>query len=90
MPVTPDAPFWVIRLDARVAVCHICGAESPPRWGIQIYAGAVVPNNWPGEWGGVDACHACWARQGQLVAPMAIWAFRQASTQSGEETYESR
>lgn len=67
----------VIRLDERVAVCHICGAESPPRWGIPIYEGFVLPNAWPGEWGGVDACLACWTQQGRLKAPVAIGVFRQ-------------
>ena len=72
----PRRPLWVLRLDAPVAECHGCGAEGPSRWGIPIWEGFVLPNDWQGEWAGVDACEACWTRQGQLTAPVALWAFR--------------
>ena len=49
-------PVAVIQLDQDVAVCHICGAESPPRWDTQIYAGYVLPNDWQGEWAGAKPC----------------------------------
>lgn len=75
--MSPRVTIDVVRLDQRVAVCHVCDAESPPRWGIPIFEGAVVPNAWPGEWGGVDACQACWARQQVLTEPIALWQFRQ-------------
>jgi hypothetical protein len=76
----------VIRLDERVAECHICGAESPPKWGIPIYEGDVLPNDWQGEWGGVDACQRCWLHQGRLTVPMPIWQFRKAIDVSHKES----
>lgn len=91
-----NGPVMVVDLSARVAICHICQAETcPPRYGIPIYEGLVLPNSWEGEWGGVDACEACWLQQGALIEPMAIWAFRRQRTVSvsnptvQEEIYES-
>ena len=71
-----DLAYSIIQLDARIAVCHVCEAESPPHWGIPIFEGMVLPNDWTGDWGGVDACTQCWTRQGALTAPMTLQAFR--------------
>ena len=65
-----------IRLDERVAVCFVCDAESPPRWGIPYYEGYILPNSWPGEWGGVDACQSCWEYQQELIEPVLVYKFR--------------
>ena len=71
-----DMAYSVIQLDARVAVCHVCERESPPHWGIPIFEGFVLPNDWAGEWGGADACIQCWTRQKALTAPISLWRFR--------------
>ena len=79
----PACAIQVIRLNDRVAICCCCGAESPPpHWGIPIYEDVMLPNDWPEEWAGMDACEACWPRQGQLSAPVTRWAFRQQGTEA--------
>lgn len=51
----------VIDLNERWADCHICGEPTPSRWGVPVWNGEIVANDWPGEWGGVPACEKCWA-----------------------------
>lgn len=87
-PATPSgtlAALRVIRLDERVAECYVCGTESPPHWGIPLYEGEVMPNDWPGDWVGVDACQECWLHQGVLLAPVPLWLFRQAIATAEKE-----
>ena len=65
-----------VHLDAHVADCYVCNAETPAHWGIPAYEGYVLPNDWPGEWGGFDVCAACWERQQTLTTPMLVSKFR--------------
>jgi hypothetical protein len=78
---------WNIRLDGPMAECHICGEEIPPHWGIPIYEGMVVPNAWPRDWVGVDACQACWQQQQHLIGPIDIGAFRRYMKAHKENGY---
>lgn len=63
----PD--IYVIDLNERRTDCTACGAETPARWGLPVWEGFVVANDWPGPWGGVPACESCWERheRGELV-----------------------
>mgnify|MGYP001584071269 CR=1 FL=1 len=66
----------VIHLDKREAMCCVCGADCPPHCGIPIYEDFVLPNSWEGEWGGMDACRACWTAQQVITTPIPLWTFR--------------
>ena len=75
----------VIDLSAREAVCYVCNATCPAYWGIPVYEGYVLPNDWLGEWGGVDACVACWQQQQALTTPMLAQTFRSLVARAGRQ-----
>jgi hypothetical protein len=60
-PAQPAEPprVLVIDLDERWADCWRCGELTPSRWGLPVWNGELVSNDWQGEWGGVPACEAC-------------------------------
>lgn len=62
-------PVVVIDLNARWADCHVCGDPTPCQWGLPVWNGFIVANDWPGTWGGVPACYSCWEKheRGELV-----------------------
>jgi hypothetical protein len=48
----------------HMAECCICGCDVVlrtfgPNYGIAMYEGIPVPNEWTYEWGGFPACKAC-------------------------------
>ena len=47
--------LWPIEADCFVCSDHIIG----PSFGIPVYEGEVLPDNDPGEWGGVAVCEPC-------------------------------
>lgn len=51
-----------IYLQSPWATCRICGDETPSRWGVPVWGGFIVANDWPGSWGGSPACEDCWRR----------------------------
>lgn len=65
----PEGDVEVINLSARWTDCTVCGEETPAAWGLPVWNGLIVANDWPGEWGGVPACEACWEQheRGELV-----------------------
>jgi hypothetical protein len=52
----------VINLNERSSFCCLCGKEDLARWGVPVddITGAVVANDYEGEWGGKPACEECW------------------------------
>lgn len=68
----------VIQRDVYDATCHVCGTATAPRWGIPVWQGRILPDDWPGSWCGQDACQPCYAAQRRLTAPMGRAAFRRA------------
>ncbi len=59
------APITVIDLWPHEFECHVCGADgcapsSGPSYGIPIYEGEILPDDDPGEWGGVPVCPRCY------------------------------
>lgn len=62
-------PVVIVDLSAHWADCHVCGEPTPCRWGLPVWNGFIVANDWPGDWGGVPACQSCWARheRGELA-----------------------
>lgn len=64
----PTATFDGVRVPDILVVnlwppwtnCTICGVETPSKWGVPVWNGDIVANDWPGEWGGVAACEKCW------------------------------
>lgn len=59
----------IIDMDYRWTECHVCGADTVIGWGLPVWNGSIVANDWPGSWGGVPACYECWERheRGELV-----------------------
>lgn len=56
--------------------CWVCGGEADRTLGIPVYEDMVLPNDWPGEWFGVDACRGCFARQLSLSSPLLYTELR--------------
>ena len=50
----------IINLDEPWTECTICGADTPSKWGVPVWSGMIVANDWPGDWGGVPACKSCY------------------------------
>lgn len=63
------AEMVVINMQEPWTECTVCGADTLEGWGLPIWNGLIVANDWPGEWGGVPACESCWERheRGELV-----------------------
>lgn len=59
----------IINLSQHWCDCHICGAPTIVAWGVPVWNGMIVANDWPGEWGGVSVCHSCFTRheRGEFV-----------------------
>ena len=66
----------VIRMQALPADCWACGGDaSGLEHGIPIYEDLILPNDWPGEWGGAPACRSCFDRQSELTEPTTVAEF---------------
>jgi hypothetical protein len=52
----------VIDLYPPMAQCCICGEWDLSKWGVPVdaEAGAIVANDYEGDWGGKPACEKCW------------------------------
>lgn len=70
----------VIDLTPCIDDCWVCEREviassAGPNYGVPIYEGYIVPDDYRGEWGGFTACKPCYAlvrllqseRPGQLI-----------------------
>jgi hypothetical protein len=53
----------------RLGDCYACGGPSHPNYGLPIWNGFIVGNEWPYEWGGVPCCEDCYERhqRGELT-----------------------
>lgn len=59
----PVSRIEVIELFPRESNCAICGVDVVDcRLGVPMFEGCLVPNDWPHEWGGADACQECFAK----------------------------
>lgn len=77
----------VIHLWPRESECIACGAPLfDCRQGIPVYESLALPDDWPGEWGGFDACPRCAALQAALAkpVPLALLAPPAGLAQEGE------
>lgn len=52
----------VIDLWLPTAECHVCGEPTLCKWGLPVWNGFIVGNDWPHEWGGVPCCKGCYER----------------------------
>lgn len=68
---------FAIRMQSETG-CTTCGRETYDRrgFGVPMYEGEILPNDWPGEWGGFDVCARCYEVQQGLTEPMQPGAFR--------------
>lgn len=48
-----------IRLYEPMVECRLCGAEAPHSWGVPMYEGNLLSNDFQGEWFGAPACKQC-------------------------------
>lgn len=70
--------------------CRICVPDGSQRaadpaeyddttpYGIPVFAGDVLPNDWPHAWGGAPACPTCYAYQQTITRAHSIAVFRAA------------
>lgn len=49
----------IIRLHEPQIECIVCGETDVSRWGLAVYEGQIVPNDYQGEWGGAPCCEKC-------------------------------
>lgn len=49
----------IIDLQENWDTCIICERDTPLHWGVPVYEGLIVDNNWPFEWFGAPACKTC-------------------------------
>ena len=67
----------IINMQRREGGCCNCGKPVDGAYGLPVFEGHVVANDWPGEWGGQDCCQDCYelpqrdALPGTL--PAATW-----------------
>ena len=54
------ADVTVIRLDEPWIVCSVCGKDDVSRWGLAVYEGQIVPDDYKGHWGGAPCCRECY------------------------------
>ena len=64
-----------IRMQDREGGCTTCSRPAD-YCGVPMYEGYVLPNDWPGEWGGFPCCWRCFEVQQTLTKPMPPRAFR--------------
>jgi hypothetical protein len=68
--------YLVIDIEFSREPCWACRMrESDPLMGIPVYEDLVLPNDWPGEWGGVPACPECFNKQNALGEAVALSEF---------------
>lgn len=68
-----SVPHTVINLSPRFSDCCVCNAPLVDcRKGVPVYEGDVVPNDWAGEWLGMDACDVCYQTQGLITEPKSM------------------
>ena len=56
--------------------CVICDGPPSPLHGVPVYEDLILPNDWPGEWGGMPACLKCFAIQALITEPLTVSEFR--------------
>ena len=61
----------VIELWPHESECWLCGRDLVgAQHGVPFYEDLLLPNDWPGEWGGFDACRRCYDFQQTISEPM--------------------
>lgn len=70
----------IIRLDEPCIECVICGQGDVSRWGLAVYEGRIVPDDYQGEWGGAPCCEKCYQawKDGAIEPWMSFGEARQA------------
>jgi len=64
----------VIDLNPHCVECRVCGEAVylGEGFGIPMYEDDVLPNDWPGEWGGFPACQRCFLAQQGITKPTPV------------------
>jgi len=62
---------FVIHLWPPEMFCGVCDAPvfGLGGFGVPMWEGMVLPNDWPDEWGGFPACRPCYDWQQTLTKP---------------------
>lgn len=65
----------VIRLDEPTCDCWVCGTETYLDFGLPVYEGEILPNDWKGEWCGATVCRECYDLfNGKVFQPLPLIA----------------
>ena len=71
-----DEPFF-----PRESECVICSKPlQNAKLGIAMFEGLPVPHDWPGEWGGFDACRDCFEKHER--GELQCWKIEQCPERS--------
>lgn len=62
--------------------CWACGKECNHDRGIPVFEDVILPNDYKGEWFGVDACQECFDKQAALQKPVHIFRFKKMTLSS--------
>lgn len=74
----------VIDLSPHFDKCCVCDEEVQMQYGLAMYEDLLVPDDWPGEWGGFTACKRCYDTFTGIKEPITIQLARAAICLGGE------
>lgn len=81
----------VIDMNIIPCQCGICDvqweeARSAPMFGVARYEDLIVPDNYQGEWGGMQVCKQCFDAERALheINPNMWFSFQDVRQQRGE------
>lgn len=74
-------PIVIIELWPQEDNCCVCDEvvlcySAGPNYGLAMYEGEIVPEDWPGEWGGFTACWSCFNMFRNIKQPLPVWKAR--------------
>lgn len=62
----------IIELWPATDECCVCEDEVLMEYGLPMYESEIVPEDWPGEWGGFMACKRCWQMFTDVKEPLPV------------------
>lgn len=72
----------IIELFPMTDFCCVCGDEVVVECGLAMYEDLIVPEDWPGEWGGFTACRQCYGRFTGIKVPLSVHEARKMLPQA--------
>jgi hypothetical protein len=67
-----ETKITVIDLSPIFDFCCVCDEEVLMEYGLAMYEDAILPADWPGEWGGFTACRNCYNLFTGIREPLSV------------------